>query len=425
MAMGYIPGGRLSQKKVEQDIAQIKFRFHRYLIDRVEDDRFNILENTRQAIMDYVQSKLTLYVNDNSLPLSRFEADRLAEELVDELVGFGPLESLLRDASVTEIMVNGADRIFFERDGVIQRSDLRFVDDNHVSRVIQRILAPIGRRLDESSPMVDARMPDGSRVNAIIPPIALDGPSISIRKFRRDLLRANDLVTYRSVNDDMLQFLKRAVSQRANILVSGGTGTGKTTFLNVLSSFINHHERIVTIEDTAELQLSNDHVVRLETRPPNAEGFGEVSARDLIRNALRMRPDRIIVGEVRSYEVMDMLQAMNTGHEGSMSTLHANTAADALLRMETLVGLSGQKISEATLRAIIVSAIDIVVQLTRLPNGRRCVAEITEIVDLRDEQYVTNTLFKLDRITGQHSKTSSGPAKPRVIELMKQAEAQR
>ncbi|MES3041717.1 MAG: CpaF family protein [Pseudomonadota bacterium] len=422
---GYIPGGRMSPKKIEQDIAQIKFRFHRYLIERVDDDHFNILENTRQAIMDYVQIKLTVYVNDNALPLSRYEADRLAEELVDELVGFGPLESLLKDSSVTEIMVNGAQRIFFERDGVIQRSDLRFVDDNHVSRVIQRILAPIGRRLDESSPMVDARMPDGSRVNAIIPPIALDGPSISIRKFRRDLLRANDLVTYRSVSEDMLAFIKKAVSQRANILVSGGTGTGKTTFLNVLSGFINHHERIVTIEDTAELQLNNDHVVRLETRPPNAEGFGEVSARDLIRNALRMRPDRIIVGEVRSYEVMDMLQAMNTGHEGSMSTLHANSAADALLRMETLVGLSGQKISEATLRAIIVSAVDIVVQLTRLPNGRRCVAEITEVVDLRDDQYVTNTLFKLDRISGQHSKTSSGPAKPRVIELMKQAEANR
>jgi pilus assembly protein CpaF len=420
---GYIPGGRMSPKKIEQDIAQIKFRFHRYLIERVDDDHFNILENTRQAIMDYVQIKLTVYVNDNALPLSRYEADRLAEELVDELVGFGPLESLLKDASVTEIMVNGAQRIFFERDGVIQRSDLRFVDDNHVSRVIQRILAPIGRRLDESSPMVDARMPDGSRVNAIIPPIALDGPSISIRKFRRDLLRANDLVTYRSVSEEMLQFIKKAVGQRANILVSGGTGTGKTTFLNVLSSFINHHERIVTIEDTAELQLGNDHVVRLETRPPNAEGFGEVSARDLIRNALRMRPDRIIVGEVRSYEVMDMLQAMNTGHEGSMSTLHANSAADALLRMETLVGLSGQKISEATLRAIIVSAVDIVVQLTRLPNGRRCVAEITEVVDLRDEQYVTNTLFKLDRISGNHLKVSSGPAKPRVIELMKQAEA--
>jgi len=420
---GYIPGGRMSPKKIEQDIAQTKFRFHRYLIERVDDDHFNILENTRQAIMDYVQTKLTMYVNDNSLPLSRYEADRLAEELVDELVGFGPLESLLKDVSVTEIMVNGAQRIFYERDGVIQRSDLRFVDDNHVSRVIQRILAPIGRRLDESSPMVDARMPDGSRVNAIIPPIALDGPSISIRKFRRDLLRANDLVTYRSVSEEMLQFIKKAVGQRANILVSGGTGTGKTTFLNVLSSFINHHERIVTIEDTAELQLNNDHVVRLETRPPNAEGFGEVSARDLIRNALRMRPDRIIVGEVRSYEVMDMLQAMNTGHEGSMSTLHANSAADALLRMETLVGLSGQKISEATLRAIIVSAVDIVVQLTRLPNGRRCVAEITEVVDLRDEQYVTNTLFKLDRISGDHQKASSGPAKPRVIELMKQAEA--
>jgi pilus assembly protein CpaF len=273
--------------------------------------------------------------------------------------------------------------------------------------------------------MVDARMPDGSRVNAIIPPIALDGPSISIRKFRLDLLQANDLVTYRSVNDEMLQFIKKAVSHRANILVSGGTGTGKTTFLNVLSSFISHQERIVTIEDTAELQLNNDHVVRLETRPPNSEGFGEVSARDLIRNALRMRPDRIIVGEVRSYEVMDMLQAMNTGHEGSMSTLHANSAADALLRMETLVGLSGQKISDTTLRAIIVSAVDIVVQLTRLPNGRRCVAEITEVVALRDDQYVTNPLFKLDRVTGEHIRASSGPSKPRVIELMRQAEAAR
>lgn len=423
MAIGYIPGGRLTTKKVEQDIAQIKFRFHRYLIDRVEEDRFNIFENPRQQIIDYVQSKLTVYVHDNALPLSRYEADKMAEELVDELVGFGPLESMLHDPSVTEIMVNGPNRIFCERDGVISRSDLRFVDNNHVQRVIQRILAPIGRRLDESSPMVDARMPDGSRVNAIIPPIALDGPSISIRKFRRDLLRAGDMVTYRSLNEEMLAFLKKAVSQRANILVSGGTGTGKTTFLNVLSGFIGHHERIVTVEDTAELQLNNDHVVRLETRPPNAEGFGEVSARDLIRNALRMRPDRIIVGEVRSYEVMDMLQAMNTGHEGSMSTLHANTAADALLRLETLVGLSGQKISEATLRAIIVSAIDIVVQLTRLPNGRRCVSEITEVVDLRDEQYVTNPLFKLNRITGNHEKSAAGPAKPRVVELMKQAEA--
>lgn len=422
---GYIPGGRMPPKKVEQDIADIKFRFHRYLIQRVDDDNFNILESTRQAIYDFVQHKLGVYVSENALPLSRYEADKLAEELVDELVGFGPLESLLRDSSVTEIMVNGADRIFFERDGIVQRSQLRFVDDNHVFRVIQRILAPIGRRLDESSPMVDARMPDGSRVNAIIPPIALDGPSISIRKFRRDLLQANDLVTYRSLSDDMLQFIRKAVAQRANILVSGGTGTGKTTFLNVLSGFISHHERIVTIEDTAELQLNNDHVVRLETRPPNAEGFGEVSARDLIRNALRMRPDRIIVGEVRSYEVMDMLQAMNTGHEGSMSTLHANSAADALLRMETLVGLSGQKISEATLRAIIVSAVDIVVQLTRLPNGRRCVAEITEVVDLRDDQYVTNPLFKLDRVSGQHQKTSAGPSKPRVVELMRQAEAQR
>lgn len=423
MAMGYIPGGRLTPKKVEQDMAQIKFRFHRFLIDKVEDERFSIFESPRHTLVEYVQSKLLRYISDNSLPVSRYEADKMSEELVDELVGFGPLESLLRDPSVTEIMVNGPNRIFYECDGIIQRSELRFVDDNHVHRVIQRILAPIGRRIDESSPMVDARLPDGSRVNAIIPPVALDGPSLSIRKFRRDLLRAGDMVTYRSLNEEMLAFLKKAVAMRANILVSGGTGTGKTTFLNVLSSFIGHHERIVTVEDTAELQLNNDHVVRLETRPPNAEGFGEVSARDLIRNALRMRPDRIIVGEVRSFEVMDMLQAMNTGHEGSMSTLHANNAPDALLRLETLVGLSGQKISEATLRAIIVSAIDVVVQLTRLPNGRRCVSEITEVVDLRDEQYVTNVLFRLDRVSGQHSRVASGPAKPRMVELMRQAEA--
>ncbi len=425
MAMGYIPGGRLAAKRVDQDISKVKFMFHRYLIDSVDDDGFNILENQRPIILEYVQRKLNTYIAEHSLPVSRFEADRLSEELVDELVGFGPLESMLKDTSISEIMVNGPNKIFFERDGKIQHSELRFVDDNHVARVIQRILAPIGRRLDESSPMVDARMPDGSRVNAIIPPIALDGPTISIRKFRKDLLQANDLVTYKSLNADMLTFLQKAVSQRANILVSGGTGTGKTTFLNVLSSMINHDERIVTVEDTAELQLSNDHVVRLETRPPNAEGFGEVSARDLIRNALRMRPDRIIVGEVRSYEVMDMLQAMNTGHEGSMSTLHANNAADALLRLETLVGLSGQKISESTLRAIIVSALDIVVQLARLPSGRRCVSEIVEVVELRDDQYVTNTLFKLDRISGEHERVSMNPAKPRVIELMKQAEAKR
>lgn len=425
MAMGYIPGGRLAPKRFEHDLSQVKFKFHRYLIETVDDDGFNILENSRSVILDYVQRKLNAYVTDQSLPVSRFESDRLSEELVDELVGYGPLESLLKDPNVSEIMVNGPNKIFFEREGRIQHSELTFVDDNHVARVIQRILAPIGRRLDESSPMVDARMPDGSRVNAIIPPIALDGPTISIRKFRKDLLQAADLVSYRSLSSEMLSFLRKVVGQRANVLVSGGTGTGKTTFLNVLSSMINPDERIVTVEDTAELQLNHDHVVRLETRPSNAEGFGEVSARDLIRNALRMRPDRIIVGEVRSHEVMDMLQAMNTGHEGSMSTLHANNAADALLRLETLVGMSGQKIAEGTLRSIIVSALDIIVQLSRLPSGRRCVSEIVEVVDFVDGQYLTNTLFKLDRISGEHERASPNVAKRRVIELLKQAEAER
>ncbi|WP_185265913.1 CpaF family protein [Halopseudomonas xiamenensis] len=377
-------------------VAELKAQLHRYIIDQLEDETDNLLEGPRQTLARFVAGKVGEYTRQAQFAVSRYEADRLTEELVDELVGFGPLEVLLRDRSVSEILVNGPQRIFIERNGVLHHSDLRFMDDQHLLRVIQRILAPLGRRLDESSPMVDARMPDGSRINAVIPPVALDGPCLSVRKFSRDMLKSADLVASRSLDQAILDFFRLMVSRGCNVLVSGGTGTGKTTMLNMLSQMIDPRERIVTIEDTAELQLKHDHVVRLETRPPNADGHGEVTARDLVRNALRMRPDRIVLGEIRGIEVLDVLTAMNTGHDGSMSTVHANTAQDALLRLETLVGLSGIQVHDRTLRQTICSAIDVVIQLTRTSDGRRCVAEVLEVVGLRDDQYVTNTLFRLE-----------------------------
>lgn len=377
-------------------VAELKAQLHRYIIDQLEDETDNLLEGPRQTLARFVAGKVGEYTRHAQFAVSRYEADRLTEELVDELVGFGPLEVLLRDRSVSEILVNGPQRIFIERNGVLHHSDLRFMDDQHLLRVIQRILAPLGRRLDESSPMVDARMPDGSRINAVIPPVALDGPCLSVRKFSRDMLKSADLVASRSLDQAILDFFRLMVSRGCNVLVSGGTGTGKTTMLNMLSQMIDPRERIVTIEDTAELQLKHDHVVRLETRPPNADGHGEVTARDLVRNALRMRPDRIVLGEIRGIEVLDVLTAMNTGHDGSMSTVHANTAQDALLRLETLVGLSGIQVHDRTLRQTICSAIDVVIQLTRTSDGRRCVAEVLEVVGLRDDQYVTNTLFRLE-----------------------------
>ncbi|TBU92097.1 CpaF family protein [Phytopseudomonas dryadis] len=378
-------------------VNELKPVLHRYLIDALEEKGENLLEGTRNTLAQFVVERVGEYVSRRQIAISRYEVDRLAEELVDELTGFGPLEILLKDAGVSEILVNGPHRVFVERDGVLQPSDLRFIDDQHVLRVIQRILAPVGRRLDESSPMVDARMPDGSRINAVIPPVALDGPCLSVRKFRKDMLRSVDLLAGNSLDQAILSCVEQMVGRRCNIMVSGGTGTGKTTMLNMLSQMIDPRERIVTIEDTAELVLHHDHVVRLETRPPNAEGHGEVAARELVRNALRMRPDRIVLGEIRGAEVLDVLTAMNTGHDGSMSTVHANSAQDALLRLETLVGLSGVQVAERTLRQMICAALDVVIQLTRLPDGRRCVSEVVEVVGLRDDQYVTNTLFRFDR----------------------------
>ncbi|SDH23810.1 pilus assembly protein CpaF [Pseudomonas flavescens] len=392
-------------------VHDLKPVLHRYLIDALEEKGENLLEGTRTSLAMFVSEQVSEYVSRRQIAISRYEVDRLGEELVDELTGFGPLEILLRDEGVTEILVNGPHRVFIERGGVLQLSDLRFIDDQHVLRVIQRILAPVGRRLDESSPMVDARMPDGSRINAIIPPVALDGPCISVRKFRKDMLRSADLLASNSLDQAMLSCLELMVRRRCNIMVSGGTGTGKTTLLNMLSQMIDPRERIVTIEDTAELGLNHDHVVRLETRPPNAEGYGEVAARELVRNALRMRPDRIVLGEIRGAEVLDVLTAMNTGHDGSMSTVHANNAQDALLRLETLVGFSGAKVAERTLRQMICAALDVVIQLTRMPDGRRCISEVVEVLGLREDQYVTNTLFRLDRSgSGAFCRDAPNPA---------------
>ncbi|MCE1117840.1 MULTISPECIES: CpaF family protein [Pseudomonas] len=387
-------------RQAANDPQVLKRALHRHVIDAIEDTGRNLLEGARPALAQFVLEQVGDYVARLRLALSRYEMERLAEEIVDELTGYGPLEVLLRDPSVTEILVNGPYRVFVERGGLLQHTDLRFIDAHHVQRVMQRILAPLGRRLDESSPMVDARMPDGSRVNAIIPPVALDGPCLSIRKFRQDMLKSADLLATRAIDQAIYDFLERAVGRRCNILVSGGTGTGKTTLLNILSQMIAPQERLVTIEDVAELQLHHPHVVRLETRPPNAEGNGEIKASELIRNALRMRPDRIILGEIRGAEVVDVMTAMNTGHDGSMSTVHANSAQDALLRLETLVGLTGRQVAEKTLRQMICAALDVVIQLTRLADGRRCVSEVLEVVGVRDDVYVTNTLFRLDRRGG-------------------------
>jgi len=395
---GYGGGVALRQKDEEQDL---KLRLHRYLIDAIEEDDVDITNWVRPAVLEYVRDKVARFVAGHQLAVTRQDLDRMSEDLVDELTGLGPLQGLLADPTVSEILVNGPRHIVVEREGQLFETDRRFIDDAHVSRVIERILAPLGRRLDESSPMVDGRLADGSRVNAIIPPVAMDGPCISIRKFPAERLKGTDLIASHTLNDEMLGFLREAVANRANILVSGGTSTGKTTLLNVLSGYIGAAERVVTIEDTGELQLANAHVVRLETRPPNAEGHGELTARDLVKNALRMRPDRIIVGEMRGDEVVDVMQAMNTGHDGSMSTVHANSARDALLRMEMLFDMAGRRMSESTVRRMIGSAIDLVVQLTRLPNGRRCVTEISEVIGVRDGEYVTNVLFEFDRARGQ------------------------
>ena len=400
--------------KSSDSYQDVKLRLHHYLIDRIDTERVSIGEMGKAELSEFVLSKVQQYVAEHRLPVSRHEMENLSREMVDELTGYGPLEELIRDDRINDILVNGTRHIYVERSGVLSRTDLRFIDDEHVLRVIRRILAPLGRRIDESSPMVDARLPDGSRVNAIIPPLALDGPCLSIRKFRKDPLQSSDLLASGALNEDMLAFLEMAVRKRCNVLISGGTGAGKTTLLNVLSRNISPYERLVTIEDAAELQLGHDHVVRLETRPPNVDGRGEVTARDLMRNALRMRPDRVLLGEVRSHEVLDMLQAMNTGHDGCMSTVHANSPRDALLRLEMLAGFAGFQGQEVTLKHMIATALDLIVQVGRLSDGRRRILAISEVLGVQDERILTNELFVYQPELKRFESTGLSPANAKL-----------
>lgn len=372
-----------------------KLRIHERLLNVMDLSLIGTIEeeHAREQIREIGHRLLS----DESAPLSVDQRKRVVEAIENEVMGLGPLESLLADKKVADILVNGHDQVYIERHGKLELTDVKFNDDQHLLNIIDRIVSGVGRRIDESSPMVDARLQDGSRVNAIIPPLAIDGPSMSIRRFAVELLGVQDLIDYGSLTPQIAQVLQGIVKGRLNILISGGTGAGKTTLLNVMSGFIPVDERIVTIEDSAELQLQQPHVVRLETRPPNIEGKGEITARDLVRNSLRMRPDRIVVGEVRGAEALDMLQAMNTGHDGSLTTVHANTPRDALSRIENMVSMTGINFSTKVMREQIASAIDVVVQIARHEDGKRRMVSLQEINGMEGDIITTSELYKFER----------------------------
>jgi pilus assembly protein CpaF len=379
------------RQKQEDSFNELKAKMHLKLLNLLDLSRLTLTSET--ALQEDLRRGVELILAEEKIPLPSPEKERLCRELRNELMGYGPLEPLLVDPGINDILVNGYNKIFVERHGKLEPSFIRFTDNAHLLKIIEKIASGVGRRIDESCPMVDARLPDGSRVNAIIPPLALDGPALSIRKFSRDPVKIDDLIAFGSITADMAEALQGMVQARLNILISGGTGTGKTTFLNVLSSFIPNDERIITIEDSAELQMQQDHVVRLETRPPNLEGQGEVTQRDLVRNALRMRPDRIILGEVRGGEALDMLQAMNTGHDGSLATIHANSPRDALTRLETMVSMAGLSIPDRAIRHQISSAINVVLQLARLSDGSRKLMNLYEIIGMEGEMITMQEIF--------------------------------
>jgi pilus assembly protein CpaF len=374
---------------------EMKSRLHRALINRMDLTKLSALapEQLHGEVSRLAESVLA----QEAMPLSTNERERLVKEVQHELFGLGPLEPLLADPTVSDILVNSYSRIYIERRGKLERTSVAFKDDEHLMRVIERIVSSVGRRIDESSPMVDARLADGSRVNAIIPPLSIDGPVLSIRRFGAEPLRMNALIENRALTREIADMLDMCVKARLNVLISGGTGAGKTTLLNALSAYIPEDERIVTIEDSAELQLQQPHVVRLETRPPNIEGRGEVTQRDLVRNALRMRPDRIVIGEVRGGEAIDMLQAMNTGHDGSLTTIHANTPRDALARIETMIQMTGMRLSDRAMRQQIASALDLVVQAARLSDGTRRITSISEITGMEGETITMQEIFLYER----------------------------
>jgi pilus assembly protein CpaF len=373
----------------------LKIRIHRRLIDTLDLTRLSTLET--EMIKHEIRRILEEQVMAESLPLSRLDRERLVTEVQHEVFGLGPLELLMKDPEITDILVNTHSQLYVERHGRLEKTDVRFRDDAHLMQIIERIVSRVGRRVDEASPMVDARLPDGSRVNAIIPPLALDGPIVSIRRFGAEPLTMKDLIQFNSVPEQIAEVLRACVKSRLNVLVSGGTGAGKTTLLNCLSNYIPETERIITIEDSAELKLQQEHVVRLETRPPNIEGTGTVTQRDLVRNALRMRPDRIVLGEVRGGEALDMMQAMNTGHDGSISTIHANSARDALSRVETMMLMASLNLPEKALREQIASALDLIIQLSRLTDGTRKLIEVSEVTGMEGTTITTQLIFKFEQ----------------------------
>src|SRR5215203_2500493 len=394
LASGHTVGGVDTRSAYYQDL---KSRIHQDLLNRLDLDR--LARMRREDAEPEIRGLIIGMIERESLstPLSLFEREALISDVLNELFGLGPLEVLLRDPAVSDILVNRYNQVFVEREGKLAETDVVFKDDRHLMQIIERIVSSVGRRIDESSPMVDARLADGSRVNAIIPPLALDGPAMSIRRFRTDRLGADDLVGRESWTEPMKEFLQAAIACRLNLIVSGGTGAGKTTLLNILSSFIGPMERVVTIEDAAELSLRQRHVVRLETRPANIEGKGAVRARELVVNALRMRPDRIIVGEVRGAEALDMLQAMNTGHDGSLTTVHANTTRDALYRLDTMVAMANLNIPEKAIRQQIASAVNLVVQISRMADGTRKVMAISELTGMEGEVITMQDIFLFER----------------------------
>ncbi len=404
------------------DLGPLKERLHRQVIDALDLSVVATLDS------DLLKAELTKLVHEllekESVPLSMKERESLISDIQHEVMGLGPLEPLVQDQTVNDILVNRADQVFVERAGKLQLTDVKFRDESHLRKIIEKIVSAVGRRIDESAPMCDARLLDGSRVNAIIPPLALDGSSISIRKFSKDKLQIQDLVEKRSLTPEIAELLRGIVEARLNVLISGGTGCGKTTILNILSGFIPHDERIVTIEDSAELQLRQEHVVRLETRPPNVEGRGEVTQRELVKNCLRMRPDRIVMGEVRSGECLDMLQAMNTGHDGSLTTIHANTPRDCLTRVETLVAMAGLNLATKALRHYVSSAIDVVLQMTRLSDGSRKMTSLSEIVGMEGETITIQEIFLfqqtgLDEQRKVHGVFKASGVRPKFVERFK------
>ena len=400
---GVIQMAALQTLDGEQDEAKkraldLKGSIHRALLDKIN---LSALEQMpREQIRTEISEIIAEILLQRHEPLNRSERTALIDDVLDELLGLGPLEPLLQDDSITDILVNGPDVVFVERNGLLERVQTEFQNDKHLMRIIQKIVSAVGRRIDESSPFVDARLADGSRVNAIVSPLAVDGSLLSIRKFAKKRIGIDRLIELGSVPEPMAQVLRAVVASRRNVLISGGTGSGKTTLLNAMSSYIDRRERIVTIEDSAELQLQQEHVARLETRPPNVEGKGEVTQRELVKNALRMRPDRIIVGEVRAGEAFDMLQAMNTGHDGSMTTVHANTPRDALSRLEQMIGMSGIDMPPRSARAQIASAINVVVQVGRLSDGRRRVMSVSELTGMEGETITMQEIYRY-KITGR------------------------